>query len=150
MTEFTAASIQGLDARQFATLVKQTPDRTLVTTMSGPDRGPILDAIFNKMPDLFRPERAGQTNAVIHWSITDGPDGGSSTYQVAIADGKCTVTASPDQDPRLAVTIGPVDFLKIIAGRGNPTMMFMTGKLKAKGDLGLATSIANLFELPRV
>jgi hypothetical protein len=28
-------------------------------------------------------------------------------------------------------------------------MMFMTGKLKAKGDLGLAANLQNLFDLPK-
>ena len=28
-------------------------------------------------------------------------------------------------------------------------MMFMTGKLKAKGDLGLAANIANFFDIPK-
>ena len=28
-------------------------------------------------------------------------------------------------------------------------MMFMTGKLKTKGDMGLAANIANLFDMPK-
>jgi putative sterol carrier protein len=28
-------------------------------------------------------------------------------------------------------------------------MLFMTGKLKAKGDLALAANLANLFDLPK-
>ena len=35
------------------------------------------------------------------------------------------------------------------AGATNPMMMFMTGKIKAKGDLGLAANIANYFNLPK-
>ena len=42
-----------------------------------------------------------------------------------------------------------MEFLKIVSGNGNPVMMFMTGKLKAKGDLGLAANIQNLFEIPK-
>ena len=45
--------------------------------------------------------------------------------------------------------MGPVEFLKLISGRANPVMMFMTGKIKAKGDLGLAANIANLFDIPK-
>ena len=74
---------------------------------------------------------------------------GVDSYELVIADGTCTLSPSPAQDPKLAVTVGPVDFLKVIAGVGNPMMMFMTGKLKAKGDLGLAANIANLFDIPK-
>jgi putative sterol carrier protein len=52
-------------------------------------------------------------------------------------------------DPKLSLTLGAVDFLKVVSGNGNPVMMFMTGKLKAKGDLGLAANIANLFDIPK-
>jgi putative sterol carrier protein len=45
--------------------------------------------------------------------------------------------------------MGPVEFMRIVSGSGNPVMMFMTGKLKAKGDLGLAASIQNLFDIPK-
>ncbi|HLV59250.1 MAG TPA: SCP2 sterol-binding domain-containing protein, partial [Natronosporangium sp.] len=34
-------------------------------------------------------------------------------------------------------------------GNANPMMMFMSGKLKAKGDLALAANIANYFSLPK-
>ena len=52
-------------------------------------------------------------------------------------------------DPKLSLNLGAVDFLKVVSGNGNPVMMFMTGKLKAKGDLGLAANIANLFDIPK-
>jgi len=66
-----------------------------------------------------------------------------------IADGKCVLSPSPGQDPKLTVTVGPVDFLKVVSGNGNPMMMFMTGKLKAKGDLALAANIQQLFDIPK-
>src|SRR4051812_10880417 len=138
-----------LDPKEFAALVKNTPDAQLAEVMSSDERGKILDTIFSRFPELFRPDRAGSTNAIIHWTITGRPDGGADTYELAIANGACTLSPTPDQEPKLAVTVGPVDFLKVVSGNGNPMMMFMTGKLKAKGDLGLAANIANLFDIPK-
>ncbi len=40
--------------------------------------------------------------------------------------------------------LGPVEFLKLITGTGNPAMMFMMGKVKARGDLGLASGLGEL------
>jgi putative sterol carrier protein len=45
--------------------------------------------------------------------------------------------------------LGPAEFLKLITGTGNPAMMFMMGKVKARGDLGLAGGLANWFEAPK-
>jgi putative sterol carrier protein len=140
-----------LDPQQFALLVKSTPDGQLGEVMAGDDRAKILDGMFARMPELFRPDRAGSTSAVVHWTITGAPGGGADTYELVIANGTCEVTPRTDalREPRLAITVGPVDFLKVISGNGNPMMMFMTGKLKAKGDLGLAASISQFFETPK-
>ncbi|HEX2355523.1 MAG TPA: SCP2 sterol-binding domain-containing protein [Micromonosporaceae bacterium] len=149
MPEFDLSDFSSVEPRQFAQLVKSTPDRTLAEVMQSDQRSKILDEVFARMPSLFRADRAGATNAVIHWNITDRPDGGTDTYELVVADGTCTLSESADRDPKLSLTLGPVDFLKVVSGSGNPVMMFMTGKLKAKGDLGLAANIANLFDIPK-
>ena len=99
--------------------------------------------------DLNDNDRAGSTEAVIHWIILDGP-GGAETYEVRIANGACETSSQTSTDePRLAITVAPVDFVKVVSGNGNPVMMFMSGKLKAKGDLGLAANIQHIFAVPK-
>ena len=149
MTDSDLPDLSTVDPKQFAQLVKSTPDAKLKEIMAGERRGHVLDAVFERMPLLFRADRAGSTNAVIHWNITDAPGGGVDTYELVIANGACVLSKTPEHDPKLALTMAPVDFLKVASGNGNPVMMFMTGKLKAKGDLGLAANIANLFDLPK-
>ena len=149
MTEIDLSDFSNLEPGKFSELVKNASDSQLNEIMSSDVRGKVLDAIFQRMPSLFRPDRAGNTNAVIHWTITGRPDGGSDTYEIVIADGTCKLSESAENEPKLALTMGPADFLKVTSGNGNPVMMFMTGKLKAKGDLGLAANIANLFNIPK-
>src|SRR5437868_6742531 len=138
-----------LEPKEFAALVKNTPDAQLADVMNSDARAKVLDTIFSRLRERFRADRSRSTNAIIHWSITGRRDGGVDTYELPIANGACTLSPRPDQDPKLAITVGPVDFLKVVSGNGNPIMMFMTGKLKAKGDLGLAANIANLFDMPK-
>jgi hypothetical protein len=149
VTDFDMAKLSSLEPAEFRQLVKSTKDDKLAEVMSGEHRGEILDAVFGRFPSVFRPDRAGSTNTVIHWVIGGAPGGGTDTYQVVIEEGTCTTSSQPDREPKLVITLGPVDFLKVVSGAGNPMMMFMTGKLKAKGDLGLAANIANLFDLPK-
>ncbi|MFE9693392.1 SCP2 sterol-binding domain-containing protein [Micromonospora sp. NPDC005806] len=149
MTDFDPASFANLGPKEFAQLVKSTPDGKIAEIMSGDLRGKVLSEVFNRMPTLFRADRAGSTNAVIHWNITGRPDGGTDTYEIVIENGTCTAAETATRDPKLSLTMGPVEFLKIVSGGANPVMMFMTGKLKAKGDLGLAANIANLFDIPK-
>ncbi|MBB5829656.1 MULTISPECIES: SCP2 sterol-binding domain-containing protein [Micromonospora] len=149
MTDFDPANFANYGPKEFAQLVKSTPDDKIVEVMSGELRGKVLSEVFGRMPTLFRADRAGSTSAVIHWGITGRPDGGTDTYEIVVADGACTVNETPQHDPKLSLTMGPLEFLKIVSGGANPVMMFMTGKLKAKGDLGLAANIANLFDIPK-
>jgi len=149
MTDFSPESFATIGPKEFAQLVKSTPDSKLAEIMGSDGRSKILDEVFNRMPTLFRADRAGATQAVIHWIITGGPEGGTDTYETVIENGACTVTNQPARDPKLAMTMDPVTFLKVVTGDGNPMMMFMTGKIKAKGDLGLAAQVAKLFDIPK-
>jgi putative sterol carrier protein len=135
-----------IDPAQFADMVKSASTDQLQALMTGDTRGKILDVIFRRFPEQFRADRAGATNSVIHWKIA-GPDGGADTYEVVIADGACTVPPAATAEPHLAITIGAVDFLRLVSGTADPMTMFMTGRLAAAGDLGLAASLAQLFDL---
>jgi putative sterol carrier protein len=149
MTDFSPESFASIGPKEFAQLVKSTPESKISEVMSGPGRSKILDEVFNRMPTLFRADKAGNTEAVIHWNVTGGPEGGTDSYETVIENGACTVTNQPVRDPKLTMTMDALTLLKVVSGDGNPMMMFMTGKVKAKGDLGLAAQIAKLFDIPK-
>lgn len=149
MADLDLSDFSAIDPKQFAQLVKSASNDQIKAALAGDKRDKILGEIFNRMPTLFRADRAGSTNAVVHWSIGDRADGGVDTFELVIADGKCTLSPTPEHEPKLALTLGQVDFLKVVSGNANPVMMFMTGKLKAKGDLGLAAKISDLFDIPK-
>ena len=90
MTEFDPAGFASVDPAQFAAMVKSASKDQLEAVMASEHRGKILDEIFSRFPSQFQADRAGSTNAVIHWNITGRPDGGTDTYEVVIADGACT------------------------------------------------------------
>ncbi|GAB3886233.1 SCP2 sterol-binding domain-containing protein [Terrabacter terrigena] len=150
--DFTTASADELAAVEpgdFIRIVKQMSDKDVKQVMESANRQPIIEAIFSRMPELFRADRAGTTTATTHWSVTGRPDGGADEWTVRFADGSCTTLPGHDGDATLSLAMSPVDFTKVITKSGNPVMMFMTGKIKAKGDLGLAANIANFFDIPK-
>jgi putative sterol carrier protein len=147
VADIDLSNVQDIDTKQFATLMKSASTDQINKALDGDNRKKVLDEIFRRMPGLFRADRAGSTNAVIHWTLADGA--ASDTYELVVADGACALNAAPEHEPKLALTLGAADFLKIVSGNANPVMMFMTGKLKAKGDLSLAAKIADLFDIPK-
>lgn len=145
----TPEQIAAVEPAEFVGIVERMSDKQVDEVMASPNRGLIIEAIFRRMPGLFRPDRARGVTATTHWSITGRPEGGTDDWTVRFADGTCTCTPGHDGEPTLSLTMAPVDFIKVVTRRGNPTMMFMTGRIKAKGDLGLATKIPGFFEVPK-
>ena len=47
------------------------------------------------------------------------------------------------------MTLTPADFLKLATGNASAPVLFMTGKLKVKGDLGFAAGFMSLFNIPK-
>jgi putative sterol carrier protein len=138
-----------MDPREFALLVKKTPTAELRQLMHGERRTVVLDEVFERMPGVFRADRAGSLNAVIHWNIGDRPDGGTDVYELVIADGSCKLSPRPEHEPRLTLSISGVDFLNLVTGNAHPVALVMRGKLKTKGDLALTAKFPNLFDIPK-
>ena len=147
MTDFDLAAYTDLDPAQFSALVKSAPKEQLEAVVDGPHRDALLSTIFNRMPGLFRPEKAGSTNAVIRWDITS--PSGSAVWHVVIADGACAVSQDESLTPKVTLSMAGYTFLQLISGNGNPAMLVMTGKVKVNGDLATAAGIANYFDLPK-
>jgi hypothetical protein len=145
----TPEQLAGVEPAEFIRAIKGMSDQDLAALMASPNRAAILASVFERMPQIFRADRAGSMRATTHWSVTGGPDGGADDWTVRVADGTCTTTRGHDGDATLALTMGAAEFLKLISKSGNPVMMFMTGKMKARGDLGLAANLANVFDVPK-
>jgi SCP-2 sterol transfer family len=138
-----------LNATELAQLVKTNPPDELRRIMQSDRRSIVLDSVFAGMPDAFQPEKARGVDATVHWRVADRPDGDVDTYELVIANGTCEVSPRPDREPRLALTIGVVDFMRMVTGNASPVMLFMRGKMKARGDLGLATKFPSMFDPPK-
>ena len=103
---------------------------------------PTVKETFEAMGPRFKPERAAGTNAVIQYDISG--DGGG-TWHAVIKDGTCVVSSGPAAAADLTVTMASPDWLDMIGGKLNGQQAFMSGKLKLKGDMGLAMKLGSLF-----
>jgi putative sterol carrier protein len=138
-----------MDPREFARLVKNTSDDDLRRLVYGDRRHVVLGELISAMPGVFRSEVAGATRAVVHWHIGDRADGGTDRHEFVIADGVCTVSDTVTREPNLTLTLGAVDFLKLVTGNAHAVMLVMRGKLKTSGDLALTAKFPHLFDNPK-
>jgi putative sterol carrier protein len=105
---------------------------------------PTVKETFDAMSSKFRPDKAQGVNAVIQYDIA-GDQGG--TWHAVIKDGACMVNSGPAPTPNLTLNMASQDWLDMIAGKLSGQMAFMSGKLKLKGDMGLAMKIGSMFQV---
>ena len=100
------------------------------------------DQIVEMMPGQITPERAGSTNAMIAFDLS-GEQGGK--WWVKIHDGKAeSGKGEPPEPPKLTLLADANDWVNIMTGKLDGTAAFMQGKLKIKGDMGLAIKMQSL------
>jgi len=104
------------------------------------------DQIVEAMPQFLIPEKAATTNATIEFDLSG--DGGGKWW-VKIHDGHAeSGKGEPAETPKLTLLAGAEDWVKIMTGKMDATSAFMSGKLKIKGDMGLAIKMQSLFKRP--
>jgi putative sterol carrier protein len=105
---------------------------------------PTVKETFEAMPGRFQPGKASGVNATIQYDITG--DGGG-TWNAVIKDATCTVNEGAAPSPNLTLTMSAQDWLDMTSGKLSGQMAFMSGKLKLKGDMGLAMKIGSMFSV---
>ncbi len=135
----------------FAKIVTRASREQIQAVMADPSlRTRIVDEIFRRMGDHVRRDRVRGLDAIVHWRLSDGVGaGGYDRWETVIADSACTVNREMAGKPRVTITLSPPDFLKLITQNAAAPVLFLTGKLKVRGDLAFAAGLPGLFDLPR-
>lgn len=141
--------IADADPEELALAVASATDEQLAAGMRSELRGQILDEIFRRMEEHFEPSKAEGLDAVIHFRISGRPDGGHDEYEVIVRRRACTVTKGRSATPRVTLSIGSVEFLRLVSGTANGPELFMSGRLNIEGDLPLAAQMVGLFRVPQ-
>ena len=102
--------------------------------------------VFDRMPEALIPEKAATTKAMVQFDLS-GDQGGK--WWVKIHDGTAESGKGDAPDtPNLTLQADSGDWVKIMTGALDGTSAFMQGKLKIKGDMGLAIKMQTLFKRP--
>jgi putative sterol carrier protein len=100
--------------------------------------------VFGSMSQVFDATAAAGLDMVFQFHIT-GSEAGD--WNVVVKDGTCQVNQGTHESPTVSLTMEDVDWLAMCNGTLNGMTAFMTGKLKATGDIMAAQRIQTLFPL---
>ncbi len=137
---------QQLDPAQLAGVVKEMSDEELAQQIKNLGTDEVLKGIFDGMQQAFLPDKAAGTEATLQYDINT--DDGQKQWRVEIAKGACTTSEGPATDPRLTLELGLIDFIRLIFGQTQGQQLFMSGKLKLKGDMMFAMQMQTFFDRP--
>lgn len=135
-----------LDPAQIAEAIKGLSDEDLRKRLDEQGVDPTLQQIFAGMQDAFQPDKAPGVSAVIQYELA--VDGETKPWSVNIADGKCTTAEGAADNPRLTLQLAIADFVRLVFGQADGQQLFMSGKLKLKGDMMFAMQMQNFFRRP--
>ena len=95
----------------------------------------------NEAADPAQKAKVKDINAVIQVCLT-GEGGGD--YYMTLAAGNFETAKGKADAPNMTITQAVADWREINAGRLNPQMAFMSGKIKVSGDMSLAMKLGSI------
>lgn len=136
-----------VDPDHYAQLVASASDRDL---QDGLDQNGelIIEQIFRAMPARLRRAAIADVELVAEWRIRDAGAPDELHWQVTIADGRCSVQRDGESTPDVSFKLKGIDFIKLITGNAHGPRLFLTGRLRIRGDLLKAARLQSYFRAP--
>jgi len=104
---------------------------------------PTVSEIFAVMRDKVaaNPAKVAGLKAAYQFELTGE---GGAIYHAVFDNGASDIGEGAIENPQCTVSMASGDFTAMVEGKLNPTAAFMTGKLRIKGDMGLAMRLQSI------
>jgi putative sterol carrier protein len=98
--------------------------------------------VFDAMRGSFQPAKAKGVHARYQWDLS-GPNGGE--WWIEVNDGTYQMGKGKIPNPTVTFTARDKDWVAICHDQLSGTWAYMTGRLKVRGDQGVARKLGEIF-----
>ena len=112
----------------------------MATVASPEDSTP--QGVFDAMRSSFQPTKAKGVHARYQWDLS-GPNGGE--WWIDVNDGTCKMGKGKIDHPSVTFMAKDKDWVAICHDQLSGTWAYMTGRLKVRGDQGIARKLGEMF-----
>jgi putative sterol carrier protein len=99
----------------------------------------VFDGISSRI--AADPSKVAGMNAIYAFDLGGAQPG---QYHISLKDGTADVGEGAPENPNITISMKSEDFVDLADGKLDPTMAFMSGKIKIKGDMGLAMKLQSV------
>ena len=104
---------------------------------------PTSSEVFNEINNRLQADPSKVKGVTANYAFDlSGEDAGQ--YHINLKDGAADVGQGLPENPNITITMKSDDFVQLAEGKLDPTMAFMSGKIKIKGDMGLAMKLQSV------
>ncbi len=101
-----------------------------------------VSEIIDSMQARFNAEAANDMDEVFQFDLED-----ANSWHLVVKNGTCEMIDGVHDDPSVTLIMDTTTMQAIISGKMDGMQAFMTGKLRAEGNMMLATRLQSLFPL---
>lgn len=99
-----------------------------------------INAIIEGLKNKFNTDAAAGMDDVFQFNVEDG-----NNYYVVIKNNQCEIAEGDHGDPSVTLIMNKATLKDVLTGEEDGMQAFMAGKLRAEGDMMLATKLSTLF-----
>lgn len=96
--------------------------------------------MFEEMVGRFNSAAANGLDAVFQYKLDEG-----DAYFATISEGNCALEKGEHDEPSVVLLMDNQTFSEVLSGEANGMQAFMSGRIRAEGDIMLATRLESLF-----
>jgi len=139
-----AMKLDKLPKKTTTTTTTAAPAAASTTTTTSASSGFKSEAVFDELTKRIasNADLVKQIGGIYQFDITK--DGKTNSWFVDLKNGKGSVGSGKNDKAECTLSSSDDDFVAMMTGKANSQQLFMQGKLKIKGNMGLAMKLSKL------